>query len=199
MTRQRDPVGQRLASATRAVASWFGKRPAPAKRGAKNVARDAALRVGAIEDEPAEVGLDAVRLAADEGLAALAKALENGDPAVRARALSVIVELSEQRATRLLKAMMFDPDASVRRAAAVAAPRVEGLGVVASLIVALRDPDGDVRRAAAAAITRMTDQNIELAPSDASISDERHAELRAWWKEQRIAELTRDSAEDAAQ
>ena len=131
------------------------------------------------------------RLAADEGLNALAQALSDPDPAVRMTALDVVCEFSADRAARLLAGMIHDPDASVRCAAAAAAARLRVVRAVSSLIVALDDPDASVRSAAAHAIEEITGR--QLPPGDEQDScarREKVEQLKRWWKEERLAQLT---------
>lgn len=131
----------------------------------------------------------AARLSADHGLASLADALRHPEPTTRARAVAVISELVSTRAGALLRTMIHDPCADVRRAVARAAVRVGTTDVVASLIVALADPDADVRAAAAEAVTRVT--GCHVAPPTASVDAEEIDAVKRWWREKRSAELLR--------
>ncbi|MDH5673413.1 MAG: HEAT repeat domain-containing protein [Myxococcales bacterium] len=135
----------------------------------------------------------AADLAAEAGLLELGRALSDPDPIARSRALDVICEFSEERASRLIAAMLYDPDAQVRRAAAEAASRLNSQAVVFPLILALEDRDGSVRREALRAIEDITSEVIELnvdAPAD-----ERRATvegLKRRWKQRRTEELLRE-------
>jgi HEAT repeat protein len=110
-------------------------------------------------------------------MAALTSALAHPDPEVRGQAVVLVSELAEDRARRVLQAMVHDPSPTVRLLA-VAVSRTTSLDTIATLIVALGDPDGDVRRAAAAVVARVT----SIDPS------EREA-LEQWWTDSRVAEL----------
>jgi hypothetical protein len=133
----------------------------------------------------------AARLAADDGLNALARALGDPDPKVRTLALDVVCEFSSDRAARLLAAMIHDPDASVRCAAAAASARLGAPRTVSSLIVALDDPESTVRAASAQAIEAITGRSVRL-DDDRDPEEQRRAieELKRWWKAERVAQLT---------
>jgi hypothetical protein len=135
----------------------------------------------------------ASELAADDGLTRLAAALSDEDPNARIRALEVICEFSEERASRLIASMLHDPSPSVRRAAAGSAARMKASGTVFSLILALDDADPEVRSAAADAIEAITGKRVRL--DDIEDPELRRGELellKRWWKEQRVAELASD-------
>ena len=142
---------------------------------------------------PSPVGpvgdFSAARLAADEGLEALGRALGDPDPRVRTLALEVVCEFSAERAARLLAAMVHDPDAGVRCSAAAAAARLGAPRTVSSLIVALDDPDSAVRAASAQAIEAITGRSIALE-GDRVTQHRQIEELKRWWKEERLAQLT---------
>jgi len=131
----------------------------------------------------------AARLAADEGLEALGRALGDPDPKVRTLALDVVCEFSAERAARLLAAMVHDLDPSVRCAAAAAAARLGAPRTVSSLIVALDDPDSGVRAASAQAIEAITGRRIAME-DDPATQRRQIEELKRWWKEERLAQLT---------
>jgi HEAT repeat protein len=131
------------------------------------------------------------RLAANGGLASLARALDNPDPALRACALAVICELGDNRAPQVLKTMLLDPSAMVRCAAVRAASRVEATDVVVSLIIALTDPDGEVRAAAADAVSGITGRQLICGGPDGRVDPGEIEELKQWWREKRFAELVR--------
>lgn len=138
---------------------------------------------------------EAARLAADGGLSALAKTLSDPDPEVRMRALDVICEFSPDRATGLLTGVLHDPDPGVRCAGIWAAPMVTGMAIVYPLILALEDPDARVRTAAREVLTEITGRPISLSDTDAQETRRaKLAELKAWWKAQRVQELS-ESAE----
>ena len=132
---------------------------------------------------------DSTRLAADRGLAALARALDNPDPAMRARAVAVLGELSDVRAREVLKTMLLDPSAMVRCAAVRSAARVGTTEVVASLIVALTDPDAEVRAAAAEGLSAMTGRGLSCAGPERTVDPGELEDLKRWWREKRFAEL----------
>jgi hypothetical protein len=124
-------------------------------------------------------------------MAALARALDHPDPALRARAVAVLGELADARARDVLKTMLLDPSAEVRRAAARSAARVATTDVVASLIVALTDPDAEVRAAAAEAVGRISGRPLSCA-GPGGVVDERDIEdVKRWWRNRRLAELVR--------
>jgi HEAT repeat protein len=148
------------------------------------------LRAGAVSRHAeTPVSLDASSLASDHALAALARALGDPDPAVRAQATTLVATFSKEHAARVLKTMIHDPSPAVRVAAVSATAGKPSMDVVAALIVALADPDADVRRAAAEALSQATGQNVPTMR--AGPDDERIDHLKRWWKEQRYAELTR--------
>jgi HEAT repeat protein len=134
----------------------------------------------------------AAELAADDGLTRLAAALSDEDPNARIRALEVICEFSEERASRLLASMLHDPSPSVRRAAAASAARMKASGTVFSLILALDDADPEVRSVAADAIEAITGKRVQLDDSDPELRREELEQLKRWWKAQRVAELASD-------
>ncbi len=189
-------VTRSVGSAGKAAAALFGGRKTKKgtrRRAKRSGAPEAVIQSGSIRETPADhVELESARVAADEGQAALAAALSDPEPAVRARALSAIVQFSERRATRLVRATLHDPDATVRRAAALAAARLDGIAIVAALLVALEDPDSGVRAAAARSIGLITGRTITLRKPDLAVSSDELDQLKSWWKEQRVAELLRD-------
>jgi HEAT repeat protein len=133
--------------------------------------------------------LETLSLASDGALSALADALGDPDPDVRAKATMLVAELSDKRAARLLKTMIHDLSPSVRVVAVSATGSKASMELVASLIVALGDPDPEVRRVAAEAISRATGQTVASSRMDPD--DEQIKRLKQWWKEQRYAELAR--------
>jgi len=129
-------------------------------------------------------------MAADQGLNALAKALNHPDPNVRTKALEVISELSEERASGLISGMLHDPSAQTRRAAVHAARRLGAQGAVFSLILALDDPDLGVRMLAKESIEELTDQPVDITFEESDAERQlRIAELKEWWKGQRLDQL----------
>jgi hypothetical protein len=131
------------------------------------------------------------RLAADEGLKALSRALGDPDPSVRTAALEVVCEFSADRAAPLLAGMIHDSDPSVRCAAAAAAARLEVVRAVSSLIVALDDPEASVRAAAAEAIETITGKPVPLASAADQAARRQQVELlKQWWKQERLAQLS---------
>jgi HEAT repeat protein len=172
-----------VAVAARHAAGWFTppSRRLRAAAPARRIVRSATRRT---EPDP-----EAARAGASSGLAALAAALAHPEPTVRARALEIVCEFSEERAAELLGGMLHDPEASVRYAAATAAGRVPAYRVVAPLIVTLQDVDVDVRRASAHALERLTGSPVPLEEPGSAVSEGRLNELRKWWKEHRLAEL----------
>ncbi len=185
-------AARQLGAGARAVASYPGRgwralkakvRPA---RSAPNLGEGSPPR----STEVAPVGeFSAARLAADEGLDALGRALGDPDPRVRTLALEVVCEFSAERAARLLAAMVHDPDAGVRCSAAAAAGRLGAPRAVSSLIVALDDPEATVRAASAQAIEAITGRAIALE-GDLGTQRRQIEELKRWWKEERLAQLT---------
>lgn len=140
------------------------------------------------------VNADAVRVAAGEGLDAVARTLADPDPSVRILALEVICEFSEDRAARLLVGVLHDPHPQVRAAAAAAAGRVGASTLVFSLILALEDTDDEVRQVAARSLEKITGKTLELAPAgDRMAVAKQIAELKRWWKEKRLGELVEEA------
>lgn len=151
---------------------------------------DARLRAGSIRSPgKASPDRDSTRLAASGGLASLARALDNPDPALRARAVAVLGELADVRAREVLKTMLLDPSAMVRCAAVRSAARVRTTDVLASLIVALTDPDADVRSAAADAVSGITGRPLSRKGPEGGVDPGEIEDLKRWWKEKRCAEL----------
>ena len=184
----------RKQSVSQVAAGWFDALRFKAKRRPEKTGRQrrsASLREGAIAVEaPEHAELDAARMAADAGLGALAGALADPNPSVRARSLAMIAELSGERASRLLRAMIHDPEVDVRCAAIATSKQLGSMSVVSSLIVALEDAQADVRRAAAHAIAKITGQAVLPEDADFHVSPERIAELKRWWMEERVRELS---------
>jgi len=172
---RRRRIARRSLPGSRAAAGLVGRR----------LGRDAINRVAPpVDFAPA-------RLAADDGLAALAQALSSPDPQVRTASLEVVCEFSADRAARLLAGMIHDPDAMVRCAAAAAAARVGAEQAVSSLIVALDDPVPDVRRAASDAIEDITGRVVRFTDeNDPRSRQDTVCQLKDWWKTQRVAQLT---------
>jgi HEAT repeat protein len=136
---------------------------------------------------------DSTHLAVDDGLTALAGALEHPDPEVRARAVLVVAEFGDDRAARMLQSMIHDRSATVRSVAVSAAARTRSMDVVLSLIVALEDPVAEVRRAAAEALSRLTGRCIETSDVDAmvaTVAREDVEDLKRWWKDKRFRDLS---------
>ena len=135
----------------------------------------------------------AAELAADDGLTRLAAALSNDDPEARIRALDVICEFSDERASRLLASMLHDPSPAVRRAAAVAAARIKASGTVFALILALDDADPELRSVAVDAIEAITGKRAHLDEvDDPELRRNEIEQLKRWWKARRVAELASD-------
>lgn len=134
------------------------------------------------------------RTTAGEGLGVLARALTNPDPSIRSRALEMVCDLSEDRATPMLIGLMNDPSADVRCAAASLAPRMRARRVVSGLILALDDPDESVRKAASTAIATMTPHELSAEQlADAELRRARMEELLLWWKRERYEQLAREA------
>ena len=74
----------------------------------------------------------------------------------------------------------------------VLAGLVDGVAIVAALLVALEDPDSGVRAAAARSIALITGRTVTLRKPDLAISPDELAELKSWWKEKRTEELLRE-------
>jgi HEAT repeat protein len=152
------------------------------------------LRSGTVSVErpsPSQTHQHASRLADDDGLTALASALEHPDAERRARAVAIVTELADKRVGRLLKVMIHDRSAAVRAVAASAAGRTMDMDLVPALIVALGDPDIDVRRTAAEAVSRVTRQAVVPSATNGTVSAEEVLRLKRWWKDQRVQDLTR--------
>jgi HEAT repeat protein len=144
------------------------------------------LRSGTVPLERGRVPRgDVSRLAADDGLRALAGALEHPDPEMRLRAAAVLSEFGDERALRLLRAMTHDRSPDVRTVAVRALGHAPNTEALASLIVALDDPAPSVRRVAAEAVSRALGRSVTPDGIDAG---EREA-LRRWWKDRRLADL----------
>jgi HEAT repeat protein len=121
-------------------------------------------------------------------------ALSDPAPARRILALQVLCRLSGEHAAELLMGMLGDPDASVRCAAVHAAHGIGARRLASCLIVALEDPDPSVRGACGHALQGITGRRISQA--DVRDPERRHdliAELRTWWKRERLAELLAES------
>ncbi len=154
--------------------------------------REARLVAGSIGSQgDASADRDSTQLAANRGLASLARALDNPDPALRARAVVVLCELADVGARDVLKTMLLDPSAMVRCAAIRSAARVKTTEVLASLIVALTDPDAEVRTAAADAVSRITGRRLSCKQPDGGVDPGEIEDLKRWWRERRFAELVR--------
>jgi hypothetical protein len=172
--------------------------PARSVRSRTRATRGGKLRSGKVhlpKQKPGGLGVS--RLAVDDGLGALADALDHPDPEVRARTVMLAGELAHDGAVRLLQRMMHDPSPVVRVAAVDAARRTMRTDVVVSLIVALRDPDPNVRRAAAHAVSRITGRHVSPNETDATIDIREIMALKQWWKEARFSELALASGSDA--
>jgi HEAT repeat protein len=196
-----EPQPQERAGVLGRATAWLGRmwpprRPDPDGRHGRGPKR-AFLRSGSLQagrHPPSNLRAD--HLAGDPAVAALEGALDHPDPEVRARAIVVIAEFADDRAARLLRARIHDASPIVRAAAAGAAARTKRLDVVATLIVARRDPDPAVRRAAAAAVSQATGRPIAASEHDAAIDAALVDELKAWWKQRRLAELTESAQGD---
>jgi hypothetical protein len=124
-------------------------------------------------------------------MAAVARALDNPDPALRAGAVAVLGELADARAREVLKTMLLDPSAMVRCMAIRSAARVGTTDVLASLIVALSDPDAEVRAAAVDGVSGMTGRRLSCEGPGGRVDPRELEDLKRWWREQRFAELVR--------
>lgn len=148
------------------------------------------LRPGTVSlDRRTGARRDVSRLAADDGLTALAAALDHADPEMRLRAVAVLSEFGDERAGRLLRAMVHDPSPNVRAVAVRGLGQSTSLEALASLIVALDDPDASVRRAAAEALSRSSGQSVVPSEADGTIDPAQRDALRRWWKDRRFADL----------
>jgi HEAT repeat protein len=117
-------------------------------------------------------------------------ALSDPAPARRILALQVLCRLSGEHAAELLMGMLGDPDASVRCAAVHAAHGIGARRLASCLIVALQDPDPSVRGACRHALEGITARRISQADvHDPERRNDLIAELRTWWKRERLAEL----------
>lgn len=125
-----------------------------------------------------------------DGGGALLRAVSHPDPALRIAALEVIWRFSEERAAQLLVTLLGDVDPAVRRAAASAAEWVGTRSILSCLMVGLDDADAQVRRACHRAIEAITKKRIALPDSlDEESRSRMRAELEAWRKHERFAEL----------
>jgi len=121
------------------------------------------------------------------------KALSDPAPARRVLALEVVCRFSGEHALDLVIGMLSDPDPCVRRAAASATERLGSVRSVSCLIVGLDDPDPSVRRACQRALEVVTKRSVDLAAlHDPKRRSQLVAELVAWWKRERLAELLAD-------
>jgi HEAT repeat protein len=84
------------------------------------------------------------------------RALEDGDPNVRACAIEALGLTGNEASARLLESAA-DPVPAVRRAVAVAFGRTGGVQAMDALTVLLQDPDAAVRRAAVWSLGRIGD------------------------------------------
>jgi HEAT repeat protein len=134
---------------------------------------------------------DPTPLAANRGLASLARALDDPDPALRARAVAVVCELGDVRAREVVKTMLLDPSPMVRSAAVRSAARVGTTEVLGSLIVALTDSDAEVRAAAVDAVNGMTGRRLSSERPDGHLDPAEIEDLKRWWRDRRFAELVR--------
>lgn len=140
---------------------------------------------------------DAAQEASALGLRGLSGELSSPDPYARQAALETVGELAEERASRILLAALHDPDAGVRSAAAAAAARARASSMVFSLILALDDPAAEVRLTAAMAIEEIADTRVDLSEdADAATRQRVIAELKRWWKQQRLAQLVRGAGQE---
>ena len=134
---------------------------------------------------------DPAQLGSAGGLEALTHALADPDPSVRSLAIEVGTEFSGERASRLLGGMLQDPDPAVRCAAAAAATRIGSSAVVFSLILALEDSESSVREAAASAIETIGGRSVDRgALGDPAAAGRLVDDLKTWWKDRRLAELS---------
>ena len=114
---------------------------------------------------------------------------------MRLRAVAVLSEFGDERAARLLRAMVHDRSARVRavavRALGQSASPTTGtsLEALSCLIVALDDPAVSVRRVAAEALARSSGLAVVPSEADGTIGPEQREALRSWWKDQRVADL----------
>ncbi len=159
--------------------AWLSARSAPRARGPQLKEGVLAPKGKRLVDQDSPESLSA-----QHGLSSLSRALRHDDPETRARAVAIVAELIDVGAGALLKTMIHDPNADVRRAVARAAARVATTDVVASLIVALEDPDAGVRAEAASALARVTGCEV-----DPNASAEQIANVKRLWKERRYIEL----------
>jgi hypothetical protein len=116
-------------------------------------------------------------------------ALSDPDPVARVRALRALGHLSKQRAEHLVAPMLHDPHPAVRRAAAETAAELGATSSVFSLILGLEDGDEGVRDACQRAFHEITGKTPWRGPLAAGERHQRAAELRAWWKAERVERL----------
>jgi hypothetical protein len=168
------------------------------------------LRAGNEKGEPAEVELplsEAERLAQElasavgERQAALLQQLRDGkgaeftealahaiavlDGNVQKEARNALAERLARMTSGTLRAKLKDPNAEVRRAAALACAMKSDRELVADLIRTLDDSDRWVTRAAAVALRTLTGE--DFGPSASASAEERAKSIlawKAWWKAQ---------------
>ncbi len=93
-----------------------------------------------------------LRRAGEKAAGAVAGALSNPDPAIRARAAEAA---GGMKTPALAVRALRDPDAGVRAAAAASLADIPGTASITPLIGALKDPDGRVASAATVALARI--------------------------------------------
>jgi HEAT repeat protein len=159
-----------------------------------SVAEDADLEAGCLASALEALSANAQQAgdghAADRASETLLSALAKPDATSRILAMDVVCRFSGERAAHVLRTMLVDPDPAVRGAAACAAERIRSHRIVSCLIVALEDPDTNVRRAAERALETATQKRIGIVGlADPTLKRQKIAELKAWWKRERLAEL----------
>ncbi|HZR18193.1 MAG TPA: HEAT repeat domain-containing protein [Verrucomicrobiae bacterium] len=89
--------------------------------------------------------------------------LKSKDPEVRRKAVLLLYQTPNERAARVLAAMLDDSDAEVRRLTAMALGKMEDERRIEPLIRALRDRDATVVQAAAAALKKARSEQVVCA------------------------------------
>ncbi len=129
----------------------------------------------------------------DQSQNTLLEALGDPDPGVRKFALGSMDDIVGEDLTLLLVDSLNDPDPQVRHAAIRAIEKRNVSSAVFSLILLLADPVPEVAQGAAHAIWKITGKKVKL---DANASDasrrKRMEKLKAWWKEERFADLAKE-------
>lgn len=135
------------------------------------VARWSAQLKSSNEEERRDAAMSLSRLEGDAALSALASALTDAAPSVRAIVLAGLGERSDRSVVPLIVARLTsDKDVFVRKTAAYALGSFTGTERTAALIAALKDKDPEVRGAAVVSLGDHTD-TAAVVPLAAALSD----------------------------